>query len=49
MLEIMEKYHWDYHTYNNQPSWVLDLIYKKLELEGKIRASKPTSVAKQNE
>ena len=40
MLEIMEKYGWDYHTYQNQPEWVIDLILEKIKLEGKIAKSK---------
>jgi hypothetical protein len=38
MLVVMEKYGWDYHTYMNQPSWLLDLARKKMALENKIAA-----------
>jgi uncharacterized protein YbaP (TraB family) len=36
MLQIMKEYGWDYHTYNNQPAWVLDLAVKKFGLEAKL-------------
>lgn len=39
MLEIMKEYGWDWNTYNNQPSWVLDLAQKKLAVEAKLAAS----------
>jgi hypothetical protein len=35
MLEILERYGWDYATYLNQPAWLLDLIVHKLEIEAK--------------
>ena len=37
MLEIMEKYGWDHKTYLDQPSWILDLAIKKLDIEAKLR------------
>lgn len=36
MLEIMERYGWDWHTYHDQPTWVIDLIHKKMAMEAKI-------------
>lgn len=35
MLEICEKYKWDYYTYLAQPTWVIDLIIKKLTIDAK--------------
>jgi hypothetical protein len=35
MLEIMEKYGWDFYTYEKQPSWILDLAVKKIGIEAK--------------
>lgn len=35
MLEIMEKYKWDYHTYMIQPTWLIDMIVQKMEIDTK--------------
>jgi hypothetical protein len=35
MVHICEQYHWDYETYMRQPMWFLELIHKKLEIDGK--------------
>lgn len=40
MLQIMETYGWDYHTYKNQPTWVIDLAVKKLGIEAKLAEQK---------
>lgn len=36
MLEIMERYGWDYHTYKAQPTWVVSLARKKMGMQAKI-------------
>ena len=33
ILELCEKYSWDYYTYFNQPSWFLDLAKTKYILD----------------
>lgn len=33
MLEIMEKYQWDYYTYLSQPIWLIELIIKKMTID----------------
>ena len=35
MLEIMEKYGWDYHTYMQQPSFLIDMIVQKMSIDNK--------------
>jgi hypothetical protein len=35
MLEILERYGWDYFVYMRQPAWLLDLIVHKMEIEAK--------------
>lgn len=32
---ICEKYGWDYFTYESQPSWFIDLIIVKMEIDAK--------------
>ena len=34
MVVICEKFGWDYYTYMSQPSWFLELIKIKYELDG---------------
>ena len=38
MLEIMKEYGWDYNTYQDQPTWVLDLAARKLGIEAQLAA-----------
>lgn len=38
MLQVMKEYGWDYHTYMNQPAWILDLAHNKLAIEAKLAA-----------
>lgn len=33
VIEIMEKYHWDYITYLDQPVWVINMIVEKLKID----------------
>lgn len=33
MLEIMEKYHWDYYTYQAQPIWMVNMIVEKMKID----------------
>jgi len=40
IVVICEMYGWDYQTYLNQPSWFLDLIKNKIDIDGKKQASK---------
>lgn len=35
MLEICEKYHWDYYTFNEQPTWVISMIIEKMRIDAK--------------
>lgn len=35
MITICEKYGWDYFTYESQPSWFIDLIISKMEIDNK--------------
>jgi hypothetical protein len=35
----MERYGWDYHTYIQQPAWLLELIVHKMEIEAKKEKS----------
>lgn len=35
MLEIMEKYHWDYYTYTMQPMFVIQMIVEKMKIDAK--------------
>lgn len=37
VLEIMEKYHWDYHTYLSQPTWLIATIVDKLKIDARKR------------
>lgn len=34
VLEIMEKYGWDWFKYHSQPSWVIEAIQEKLRIDG---------------
>ena len=43
MLEIMRLYGWDYEKYKSQPTWVIELIHKKLEIEGKLAIAANTT------
>ncbi len=38
MLQVMKEYGWDFHTYMNQPSYILDLAHKKLAIEARLAA-----------
>lgn len=42
ILELCEKYGWDYYTYLNQPSWFLELAKIKYSLDNQklARANK---------
>lgn len=44
MLEIMERYSWDYNQYMNQPTWVVDLARKKIGMEAKIAKHAATKI-----
>lgn len=33
VVEICREFGWDYHTYMNQPTWFLDLIMHKFEID----------------
>lgn len=33
VLELCEKYGWDYYTYHNQPNWFLELAKVKFRLD----------------
>lgn len=35
MIEICERFHWDYYTYMQQPLVFIDLIVKKMEIDAK--------------
>lgn len=35
MVEVCERFKWDYHKYMNQPVWFLYLIHKKLDIDAK--------------
>ena len=39
MLRIMAEYGWDYYTYEKQPTWVIDVAWEKLKIEGIISNS----------
>ncbi len=48
-LEVMEKYGWDWYTYQNQPSWLLELASQKLHIEARLSAQKEAEIkAEQN-
>lgn len=35
VVQICEMYGWDYEQYMKQPIWFLELIHKKMEIDGK--------------
>lgn len=37
MLEVMEKYGWDWYTYQEQPVWIIDAAIQKMTVEAKLR------------
>ncbi len=40
---ICEKFGWDYHTYMNQPTWFIQLIEDKAEIDYKKKQNEITS------
>jgi len=34
-LEMMREYHMDYFTFMQQPSWIHDLMYRRMEIDAK--------------
>lgn len=32
----MKEYGWDWYTYQNQPTWVIELAIRKFSIEGKL-------------
>lgn len=34
IVYVCQEFKWDYTTYINQPQWFLDLIHKKMEIDG---------------
>jgi len=35
VIHICELFHWDYEQYMRQPVWFLEMIHKKMEIDGK--------------
>lgn len=35
ILEICEKYKWDYYTYLAQPVWFIELIHDRMSIDAK--------------
>ena len=35
MIEICERFGWDYYRFLNQPSWFIDLIIEKIKAEAR--------------
>lgn len=46
MLEICERYHWDYWTYLKQPMWLLTMIVDKMNIDAKKQ--KQNEIANKN-
>ena len=40
MVEICEKFKWDYYTYINQPHWFIELIVEKMIIDAKKEAAR---------
>jgi len=35
IVHVCQEYGWDYETYMRQPSWFIELIFKKMEIDSK--------------
>ncbi len=46
VIEVCERFGWDYHTYMSQPAWFLDLITSKLEIDAKKQEAEHRRITK---
>ncbi len=44
IVYVCQEFKWDYETYMRQPSWFLDLVHKKIEIDGKKANAEASSV-----